>query len=238
VEFKRVLRKVGLYRTVKRRLPNVLKRMVPPARHTVDRARSRATLHSARTSSVTINRDSYPPHSPQYERFRDELREKLLALRDPETGQQVIRAVFKREEIYSGDYADRLPDLYIEPVNGYLIRGELGDDVFNRFPIPKSAHRPQGIFIAGGPDIARGVRIEGLRLVDAAPTFLHLLDTAIPDDVDGRVVHEVFRPDSEPRQRSPRYVPAVPISTSTSAAVNEADEELVLETLRGLGYLE
>jgi len=42
--------------------------------------------------------------------IRDKVKEQLLALKDPE-GNQVIRRVFEKEEIYRGPFAESGPDM-------------------------------------------------------------------------------------------------------------------------------
>ena len=47
----------------------------------------------------------------EYEALREEIKARLLALREPQTGERVVAEVWKREEIYSGPYVDWSPDL-------------------------------------------------------------------------------------------------------------------------------
>lgn len=237
-EIKKGLKKIGLYGAMKQGLPNIMKRMLPPAKYTVDRTHSKAFLQSSRTSSVIINRSFYPMDArSEYERFREYLRQKLLEMRDPATGRGVIKQVFKREEIYKGEYIDRLPDLYIEAEDGYLIRSDLGETIFE-FPVPKSSHDARGVFIGFGPDIAKGKRIEGRTIMDPAPTFLHLLDIAIPEDMDGSVLREIFREGSEPFQRQVKYAPPRKIDASAWVHKEAGDDETIEERLRALGYMD
>ena len=53
-------------------------------------------------------------------------------------------------------------------------------------------HRREGVFIASGPHIRRGQSISGARIVDLAPTILHLMGLPAPDDMDGRVLEEAL----------------------------------------------
>jgi predicted AlkP superfamily phosphohydrolase/phosphomutase len=56
---------------------------------------------------------------PEKEHLLDELRDKLLAVTDPENGRQVIAAVYKTGECYSGGCAEDAPDLIIGYGAGY-----------------------------------------------------------------------------------------------------------------------
>jgi len=46
--------------------------------------------------------------------------------------------------------------------------------------------------ILSGPGIARGRVLERARLLDLAPTLLHLLDVSVPADMDGRILHDAI----------------------------------------------
>jgi hypothetical protein len=52
-------------------------------------------------------------------------------------------------------------------------------------------HRRYGIILALGPGIEPG-KIEGANIVDLAPTALHAMGLPVPDDMDGRVLTELF----------------------------------------------
>ncbi len=50
-----------------------------------------------------------------YERVRDEVAQALLEFDDPETGEQPIGGVLRKEEVLSAAYLDRAPDLLLQP---------------------------------------------------------------------------------------------------------------------------
>jgi predicted AlkP superfamily phosphohydrolase/phosphomutase len=58
-----------------------------------------------------------------YEDLREEIRGRLIALRDPETGLPVIEKVYAKEEIYHGPYTDMAPDLIVCTFPGYDPKG-------------------------------------------------------------------------------------------------------------------
>ncbi len=51
----------------------------------------------------------------EYEQLRDEIIARLYELRDPETGEQVVEKVYRREEIYDGDYLRTGPGHHLHP---------------------------------------------------------------------------------------------------------------------------
>jgi predicted AlkP superfamily phosphohydrolase/phosphomutase len=60
----------------------------------------------------------------EYQSLREEIMSKLLELRDPSTGEQVIDEVFKREDVVFGEYAEAAPDVYVNWNKGYFFMGE------------------------------------------------------------------------------------------------------------------
>ena len=58
-----------------------------------------------------------------YEMVRQNLTEGLLGVRDPETGESIIKSVLKREDIYDGPHLLSAPDLVVIPNKGYDLKG-------------------------------------------------------------------------------------------------------------------
>ena len=56
---------------------------------------------------------------PEKEHLLDELRNKLMAVVDPETGEHVIAQVYKAEDWYTGECVDQAPDLIVGYNSGY-----------------------------------------------------------------------------------------------------------------------
>ncbi len=74
--------------------------------------------------------------------------------------------------------------------------------------VKKYVHRKRGTFIAKGPTIkGNNQELYELHIEDITPTLLHLLGQEIPEDVDGRVLKEIFLEKSEPAKREITYVP-------------------------------
>jgi predicted AlkP superfamily phosphohydrolase/phosphomutase len=172
----------------------------------------------------------------EYQAVRQQVIEALQDLRHPATGQPLVDQVIPGDQVAHGPYAHRSPDLHVV-LDGYRaiafplfatdsrivtrqIRGDSG------------CHRLHGIFIARGPEVRSGETVVGARILDLAPTILHLMGLPVPDHMDGRVLTEVLS--------TPRPVERL----STQPAGEEADAGLsaeetaeVEERLRSLGYL-
>lgn len=148
-------------------------------------------------SLLYVNR-RYFSSEDEYESFRTELIDKLEEIADPKTGVKLAQKVYKGEDLYSGPYLSLAPDIVVAPNEGYML-GNVGaaEDIW---VYPESdwtrCHRLQGIFTILGPDIKKGIRIQGARIYDLAPTILHLFGIPIPEDIDGRVLKEIFKEDS------------------------------------------
>ncbi len=59
-----------------------------------------------------------------YDKLREELKDKLLKLESPE-GEKIIEKAFLREEIYSGDYIENAADIIVHPRWGFDLKGNV-----------------------------------------------------------------------------------------------------------------
>jgi predicted AlkP superfamily phosphohydrolase/phosphomutase len=235
-------------------------RLTPP----VDWGRTRAISGSPATEGIFINRDLVADPG-DYEALRRRLAAELLALRDPEGGEAVVEAVYRREEIYDGPFLDQLPDLVFDLGRRPYLAGDSLTAEQVLAPLPRDylqgRHRPLGIFAAAGPNIRpagrlegplkegplkegpllEGPLLEGPRIVDVAPTVLYALDLPIPEDVDGRPLLEIF--DDDYRAAHPvRHAPPVRPGESggpagDGPAYDDDDLDEMQRRLQGLGYV-
>jgi len=123
---------------------------------------------------------------------------------------EVIEHVYLRKHIVWGPYAHRASDIYLLPKYGYEISplitsrpiaepSEYGD-------IRTGTHRPDGIFIAYGPDIRKGIKLKSpIFTWDIAPIILHMLNLPIPTYMDGKVRKDLFRKGSTLFVKSVKY---------------------------------
>jgi predicted AlkP superfamily phosphohydrolase/phosphomutase len=182
-----------------------------------------------------------PPE--HYRAVRDEIAAKLRDLREPTTGQPVNGQVIVREEAYHGRFADEMPDLvYLTLEEGYIIEQPmalpfLSNRVFIEDPKISGTHRLHGLLIAKGPAFKKNVRIDNACLMDLAPTILHLLGSPIPDDMDGRVLTEAFEEDFL-KDRPIVYREAEPDAAYQAASLSAEEQAVILERLKGLGYID
>ncbi len=228
----------------------------------VDWRQTRAFAVSTQHSYVYLNRrDRFPfgTVSPgeEADRVCRELTAGLKQLRDPDTGALVVADVFRTTDLYPGPAVGALPDMIVMWREGYVSRneaiGQLSDGGARRpsdaLPVvePMSAdtgtwsgsHRQDGILMMHGHHIVGPKVIEDARLIDLAPTLLHLLGEPIPHEMAGRVLEEAFAPDflsARPvRHRSSDQALPRP---ARRYALSSADRRDLAERLRNLGYME
>lgn len=171
-----------------------------------------------------------------YRDRREGLRQDLLAARHPETGEPLFAAVHTREEIYAGPYLDQGPDLLLVPGNDHWnLGGAVGTRLVDR-PVVSGKHHPKGMLLAWGKDVQAGGLVEAA-IYDIAPTILHMLGLAIPEDTDGRVRRDWFDPDSSTARRPVESV-QVPARDAAKYAWTSEEEAAVESRLRDLGYLD
>jgi len=158
------------------------------------------------TGPLYINTD-YFTSQEEYEKFREALISKIKEIEDPKTGEKFAREVYKGEEVYFGKYMHRAPDLVILHNQGYTSAGSIrGRELWN-YPTRgwTGVHDLQGIFLACGQGIKKGVEMEGATIYDLAPTILHIFGTPVPSDMDGRVLTGIFEGGSALAKREIEY---------------------------------
>jgi predicted AlkP superfamily phosphohydrolase/phosphomutase len=112
----------------------------------------------------------------------EEIRQKLLSFRDPETGDQVISNVFKPSEVYSGAWVKNSPDLIIGynkyyraswwTAQGATPKGILGDNKTQW----TGDHCIDTYVVPGILFTSRRIKKQDPALVDLAPTILKEFD--------------------------------------------------------------
>ncbi len=178
-----------------------------------------------------------------YETLRQKLIKQLLDLRDPQTDQSLVDKVLLREEVYQGPYLNQAPDLLIiwrdyrywgrgrYDVTGKEIFEKRYNWDFSELPLT-GTHRPEGVLLAAGAGLHKGIEIKDARLVDLVPSFLASLGMPIPADLDGKVLLDAF-------ETHPQIIPGPPADryASTAFAYSDDDAALIQQRLEELGYL-
>jgi predicted AlkP superfamily phosphohydrolase/phosphomutase len=177
-----------------------------------------------------------------YEDTREAIISRLKAVRDPDTGQHIVKDVLRRECVYKGDYVQVLPDIVLDMGNNpYLVSDRVaGTSLVEHLPTHAGGgkHSPDGIFVAFGSAMERGKDVGTVSICDVAPTVLYAMDLPVGDDMDGRVLSEAFVP-AYAAARPVRYQAGGPIGITEPQHTYTAEEQEDVEhRLRSLGYLE
>jgi len=206
--------------------------------------------------SIRINLKGVKPQgivdAADYESLITSIIEKLADLKDPRTGKPVINRVYRRHEVFQGPFADEGADLILDwwSENSLFSTEPSFPEHTNEPAVSIRAHLPQekaewggthrlyGIIVARAPAFKAGAKIENARLIDIAPTLLHLLDVPVPEDMDGKVLTSFFHPDF----LSAHAVRAGAASGTSGAdrpsGYTDEESAKVEERLQALGYLE
>ncbi len=257
----------SIFTSMKRNLPGsvkaMLKRIMPDVRDklesylfasAIDWGRTRAFSWGA-YGNIWLNVKRREPEgivegNEQYESLRREISEKLLSLKNPDNGEPVVERVHFREELYTGPFVDRAPDLIVQWTDyAYHSRqrfGESEDTLFldvQTMPLSRlemnGFHKLNGVLMAKGQGIRKNLKVEGASIVDLAPTILYVFGVPIPDDMDGEVLTDIFTDDYQ-RTKTVRFrsgeAPAV--TGVAGGHYSEEEEAKIKDRLRGLGYIE
>ena len=140
------------------------------------------------------------------EELKQEIAQRLAELSDPESGERVVDAVYRREQLYSGLHVELAPDLLVV-MRDYAYMTRDGFDFVSerlmgppmehqRTALPHSGnHRLEGIVLLAGEGVRSGVAIGPAEIVDIAPSVLYLAGLPLPAEMDGRVLTEAFEAD-------------------------------------------
>jgi predicted AlkP superfamily phosphohydrolase/phosphomutase len=183
----------------------------------------------------------------EYHKIREDIIEKMKSLVDND-GKKIVKEVWRKEEIFNGPYLDEIPDIVFILTEDYgmgilpsrKITGVINKDQYERGNgrYFRGDHEGaiEGILMAIGPNFKQGELSKKAGLMDIMPTILHMLNVDIPDDIDGNVLKELFKEDSQPFIRDVKkrnY--GSPVSTQKHLSPEE--NKAIIESLKQMGYM-
>jgi predicted AlkP superfamily phosphohydrolase/phosphomutase len=174
-----------------------------------------------------------------YEALRDRLILDLEALKDPISGERIITGIHKREDVFAGPAMPDAPDLLLTLRDSGFVSIKNKLPVVEKRPEAAGTHHPEGVFLAYGPGVNKGEKIDMMNITDVCAVLLHSLGLAVPADFEGRVPKAIF--DSGYLNRHPiRIGPPTTGHHDGSAGqeMSEDDRAKVMDQLRMLGYME
>jgi predicted AlkP superfamily phosphohydrolase/phosphomutase len=181
----------------------------------------------------------------EYESVVSDLKEDLGDLVDPKTGEEIVKEINTRDELFEGEHVDRAPDLLLTLSDGYYPFGYAfepkNDDIITTndrpdMPFVTGIEDGPGIVALDGEKIDPDAEQTAFGLEDMLPTILQYLDLPVPDDLDGRVVTEVLR---DQFGDEVTYEDGSKGSTSATGdePLSDDDRDAVKDRLEDLGYL-
>jgi predicted AlkP superfamily phosphohydrolase/phosphomutase len=211
---------------------------------------SRTTAYSnGYAGPIFINLEGREPQGivapgAEYDALLDRVIADLQQLKEPGTDLPFVGEIHRGRVLYSGANTDRAPDLIFMPRNPRYAGLGLVEFPSNRWltssPDRSGFHRMDGILFLAGPGVRPGVELQGSSIMDIAPTVLALLDTPIPQAMDGHVLENALT-DQLCRQlditfRQSEARPAGP-RPDGGPEISAEDEDLIRTRLRDLGYV-
>jgi predicted AlkP superfamily phosphohydrolase/phosphomutase len=129
----------------------------------------------------------------EYAALQKEIGDKLVQLTDPETGERVMSAVYRRDDMYKGEYLQFAPDLQVGFNDGYRVGWQDTLGGIQRSVVENNNRKWSGDHCATAAEISGGVLFANRKLAradpqitDLAPSILKLLGVALPGDLDGQ----------------------------------------------------
>lgn len=195
----------------------------------------------------------------EYNRVVDEIIEKLKGLKDPFNNCNMINEVYRRDEIYNGDCAEKSPDIIIDwnTPDGYsyisrpslyskdgksvrkFSKEELKQDKFRN---KSGNHRQFGIFIGSGGAFANADKIENAQIIDVAPTALYIQGVPIPESMDGTILNDSltaeFKQNNEPKYSKDGPDIGTNDDVSSETPYTDEESEIIQKRLQDLGYID
>lgn len=130
----------------------------------------------------------------EYENLINEIKNKLIKLKDPETNEKMIDDVWFSSEVYKGEKVKNAPDIIFKTADNYTPRNLMHSEITSIKQEIGGIHDEYGILMAIGPDIKKS-EVKGAEIIDIAPTILSILKIPIPSDIDGKVIKSMLKSD-------------------------------------------
>lgn len=165
----------------------------------------------------------------------DELIYKFSCVVEPGSGENIFANVLRGDEVYEGS-KNIVPDIILIPKEGYGVRRTLNNSGFiSTIQGKQGTHRRTGIFIAAGRNIKPQQVQISYSIVDLAPTILATCGIPITEEMDGRILSEIFI--------NPPKIQVGSKSDTRDSGIDkfvytDEDAKKIENRLKTLGYLE
>jgi predicted AlkP superfamily phosphohydrolase/phosphomutase len=174
----------------------------------IDFSQTTAVYHSVCSRGIRIlNKEEMT--SNRYEALRTELMQLFTGLKDPESGLNIVKKLYRWEEIYGENAVNSPLDLILDMEPGYgvqellqvpekaVISSQSSQDLLPVLSPPGfydwvGDHAPEGTLFVYGKEIKTNHHVSA-SVTDIVPTVLAYLNVPISDQIDGVVLQDVFQ---------------------------------------------
>ncbi|MBC8456141.1 alkaline phosphatase family protein [bacterium] len=246
VKIKKMLIRMGLqtfFRKVQKRVPIAKQHDVSNLPFVRDINWKKTKAIYGPNMGININRKGEYPQGivsdKDYESLCDEIIAKLKKTTDLD-GFSPFEAIYKREEIHSGQALNLAPDIRIvlgrrpDGSGKYQLNSEFSGDIFAYSPRIHASHKKEGVIFAYGKNVKSGAKIENAGIWDILPTVFSHLGAKIPNHVEGETISEMFEKENSLKF----YDYQSQISEKSEEEMNSEQAKKIENRLRELGYLE
>jgi len=129
----------------------------------------------------------------EYKALQEEIASRLVGLKDPDNGEPVFADIYRRDDIYHGEYLQYAPDLQVGFNDGYRVGWQDTMGGVTRSVVENNNRKWSGDHCATATEISGGVLFSNRaintadpHIMDLSPTILKLLEVALPGDLDGK----------------------------------------------------
>ncbi len=183
----------------------------------------------------------------EYQLLRDRIVELVKSIRDPETGEVIVKNAFKKEDLAAMSASNKLPDIVVEwKDNAYRTQNTFafeGNSLIGTLDSKETSqtisgeHNKHGICILNGKGIKKGEKIQGAHITDLTPTILFKLGLGISKNMDGKILICAFEDDYLKSNEIKYSDTESKYENLDSHQFSQEETQVIEDRLRGLGYL-
>lgn len=182
----------------------------------------------------------------EYEALRDELIAEFEKIIDCNTGKPIVKTVYRREEIFSGQALGDAPDLIVHFEGGYfntrdVKKSKNGPSYLGQISeweaniAPSGGHRMNGIFMGLGAPLKQGYLAKGMKIIDIAPLICYLMGIPIPAHFDGQFFDDIIVP-SYLKSHPVTYGKFMDGGGDAGTSYGKEEAAVIKQRLKDLGY--
>ena len=180
------------------------------------------------SQSLNLFQFVYPVREQDKDIYHIELDEHLARFKFEDDSR-----IFTLKTSSAGDYYIKNNYFGKDTCKLYLDGNEVNmyDYIFHGFHL-SGWHTLYGVILLNGKNIKNGYKIEDAELIDLTPTILHWQELPVGEDIDGRVLDDVFIEKSDVK-----YIPQYEYPDTTGVSYDAVIDDQTKDRLRALGYV-